>query len=189
MPVVRRLGIVSVFLDKLYYACAALAGLCLISICGLMMVMSVGREIRINVPAGNEFCGWLCASMATLGLAYGLKHGDIVRVGLLVERFDGRARQAIEILCLIIGTLFTAALAWYAVDLVHDAWRFNEKDPGVVPMPIWIPKAPFAFGAVVLFLAFFEDLVGALRGIRPSYWKDPPKTQEEVIERAASSAV
>ncbi len=186
---VRRLGPLSPVLDRLYLACAALAGLCLISICVLMMVMSVGREVAINVRGGDDIGGWLCASMATLGLAYGFKNGDIVRVGLLIERFEGRVRHAMEIACLVVGTLFTGALAWYAVDLVHDSWRFGERATGILTTPIWIPKIPFAFGATMLALAFVEELVGALRGIRPSYWKDPPKTQEEVIEMAASSAV
>jgi len=41
------------FLDALYWVCGALAGLMLVAICIVMMLMSVGREVGINLKGGD----------------------------------------------------------------------------------------------------------------------------------------
>ena len=60
---------------------------------------------------------------------------------------------------------------------------------GVVPAPLWIPQLGYCLGLVLLAIAFVDELVHVIRGNKPRYEKEPPKTAEEVIERAASSAV
>ena len=40
------------------------------SIFVLMMVLSVGRPIGLNIPAGDDFVSWCMAAMAFLGLAH-----------------------------------------------------------------------------------------------------------------------
>ena len=41
----------------------------------------------------------------------------------------------------------------------------------------------------ILAIAFIDELILVLRGNKPSYHKEPPKTPEEVLERALASAV
>ncbi len=53
-------------LDGLYLLAGWLAGLFLIAIFVLMMMLSVGREIRFNIPAGDDFVSWCMAAMALL---------------------------------------------------------------------------------------------------------------------------
>lgn len=180
-------GTARVLLDGLYMGCGIVAGLFLVLICVLMMLISVGREVGFNVPAGDDITGWLCAASFALGLAHTFKNGDVVRVGLLVEKLDGRARLWVEAACLAFGTLCTGALAWYCIDLVADSIEFNERAQGVLPIPMWIPQSAVAVGCAVQFVAFADELVRTLGGHRPAYAKDEPKTVEEVLERAASS--
>ena len=58
-----------------------------------MMFMSVGRQFGLNIPAGDDFASWCMAAMAFLGLAHTFKHGEIIRVGILLERLTGRKRM------------------------------------------------------------------------------------------------
>lgn len=60
---------IRVFLDRLYLFSGYLAGLFLIAIFVLMMVLSAGRPIGINIPAGDDFISWCMAATAFLGLA------------------------------------------------------------------------------------------------------------------------
>jgi TRAP-type C4-dicarboxylate transport system permease small subunit len=175
-------------LDGLYLATGWLAGLFLIAVCVLMLILSVGREVGINLRSGDDLTAWSCAAMAALGLAHTFKSGEMVRVGLLIEGLKGRARVWAELAVLALGSLLVGAFAYYACDLVWDSYRFNERAQGVLPVPMWIPQLGMAAGAVVLFVAFLDELVRVASGLRPSYVKDPPKTIEEVIERAAQSA-
>ena len=53
-----------------------------------MMVMSVGRQFALNIPAGDDFASWCMAAMAFLGLAHTFKRGEMIRVGLLLELLE-----------------------------------------------------------------------------------------------------
>jgi TRAP-type C4-dicarboxylate transport system permease small subunit len=80
------------FLDGLYLAAGYLAGVFLVAIFVLMMALSVGREIDLNIPAGDDFVSWCMAAMAFLGLAHTFRHGEMIRVGLIIDLFQGRKR-------------------------------------------------------------------------------------------------
>jgi TRAP-type C4-dicarboxylate transport system permease small subunit len=173
-------------LHALYLACGWVAGFLLVLICVLMLLMSVGREVGINIRGGDEICGWASTACFALGLAYTFKQGEMVRVGILVERFEGDARRWAEAGCLVIGCILTGWIAWFCSDFVYDAYRFKDVTPGMLVLPLWIVQFPLAFGTTVQFIAFVEQLVITVLGYKPDYAKDPPKTAEEVLERAAS---
>lgn len=177
-------------LDGLYLSSGYLAGLFLVAIFILMMVMSVGRLVQINLPDGDLFVAWSMAATAFLGLAHTFKSGEMIRVGLLIDRVRGPARWSFEIVSLVVGVAFIGFFAWHALSFVRDSWRFNDMAQGVIPnIPIWIPQLGFTVGLVILFVALLDELVHVARGGTPRYEKPPPASAEEVIERAVQSAV
>ncbi|MDB5512061.1 MAG: C4-dicarboxylate transporter permease [Enterovirga sp.] len=176
-------------LDGLYLASGWLAGLFLIAILVLMMALSLGREIGMNIPAGDDFTSWCMAAMAFLGLAHTFKAGDMIRVGLVIDKLQGRPRWFFEILSLGIGTAFVGYFAWYAAVMTWQSYAFSDMAQGVVPVPLWIPQLGFSGGLVILFVAFVDELVHVLAGGTPRYEKPPPQTAEEVVQRAIESGV
>ena len=42
---------------------------------------------------------------------------------------------------------------------------------------------------MILFIAFADELVRVLSGLKPSYERPPPATAEQVVERAIESGV
>ena len=176
-------------LDALYLAAGWAAGGFLIAIFFLMMGLSVGREIGLNIPAGDEFASWCMAAMAFLGLAHTFKSGEMIRVGLMIDRFHGRNRRALELFALTVGVGFVGFFAWHAVQLTFDSYRFNDMSQGVIAVPLWIPQLGYATGLVILFVAFVDEFVHVLRGGDPRYEKPPATTPEEIIERAMQSGV
>jgi TRAP-type C4-dicarboxylate transport system permease small subunit len=178
-----------VFLDRLYLASGWLAGLFMLAIFVLMMLLSAGREFALNIPAGDDFVSWCMAAMAFLGLAHTFRSGEMIRVGLLIDRFAGRKRWFIEIAALIVGCGGVGFFAWYAVRMTWDSWRFADISQGVVAVPLWIPQIGYSGGLVILFIAFVDELVHVLRGNLPRYEKPKPETAEEVVERAIQSGV
>ena len=42
---------------------------------------------------------------------------------------------------------------------------------------------------MILFIAIVDELIHVARGNKPRYEKEPPKTTEEIIERAVQSGV
>ncbi|MBN9084796.1 MAG: C4-dicarboxylate ABC transporter permease [Rhizobiales bacterium 62-17] len=177
------------FLDGLYLGAGVLAGVFLIIIFALMMVMSVGREIGLNIPAGDDFASWCMAAMAFLGLAYTFRSGEMIRVGLLIDRFEGRRRWFFEMFALILGVGFSVFFAIHAAKLTWESWRFNDMAQGVLAIPLWIPQLGYAGGLIILAIAMVDELVHVARGGDPRYEKPKPQTAEEAVQRAIESAV
>jgi TRAP-type C4-dicarboxylate transport system permease small subunit len=173
-------------LDGLYLFSGYLAGLFLLAIFVLMMLLSVGRLVRLNIPDGDLFVSWSMAATAFLGLAHTFKSGEMIRVGLLIDRFRGPTRWWFEMVSLVLGLGFIGFFAWHAALFVRDSWRFDDMATGVIPgIPIWIPQLGYAGGLVILFVAFLDELVHVARGGAPRYEKPPPTSAEEVVARAA----
>jgi TRAP-type C4-dicarboxylate transport system permease small subunit len=176
-------------IDGLYRICGYLAGLFLLVIFLLMVGLALGREVGFNIPAGDDFAAWSMAALAFLGLAYTFKAGEVIRVGLVLDRLRGRARRAVEIGCLLVGTATVGYFAWYALSMTYDSYRFNDMAQGVLAVPLWIPQLGYSVGLAVLALAFLDELAHVLSGHAPRYEKPPPATPEEVVERAAESGI
>lgn len=176
-------------LDGLYLGAGWLAGLFMLAIFVLMMLLSVGRIVGFNIPAGDDFVAWCMAASAFLGLAHTFRSGELIRVGLITDHLKGRAKRGVEFLCLVIGVGSVGFFAWNAVVLTWDSFRFNDISQGVVAVPLWIPQLGYSGGLVILFVAFVDEFVHALRGGEPRYEKPPPSSAEEVVERAMQSGV
>lgn len=176
-------------LDGLYLVAGWLSGLFLIAILLLMMALSIGREIGVNVKSGDDITAWCMASMAFLGLAHTFKSGEMIRVGLLTDRLTGKAKYAAELFSLVMAAVITGYFAWQVVLMTYTSWLIDDMSTGVLVIPLWIPQTGFAAGLVILFIAVVDELVHVLAGNKPRYEKEPPKTAEEAIERAAASGV
>jgi len=182
-------GVLRRLLDGLYLLSGYLAGCFLLAIFLMMLALSGGRQVGINVTSGDDIASWCMASMAFLGLAHTFKSGEMIRVGLLTERLSGRTRWLTELFALLLAALFIGFFAWHAVDLIITSLRLNDTSTGVLVIPLWIPQLGFTGGLIILFIAIVDELVHVARGNKPRYEKDPPKTAEEVVERAISSGV
>src|ERR1700752_2550542 len=116
---------IRLFLDLLFLFSGYLAGLFLIAIFVLMMVLSAGRPVGINIPAGDDFISWCMAATDFLALAHTFRHGEMIRVGLLIDRFGGKVRPYVEIFALLVGVGFIGFFALYAVVMTWQSWKFS----------------------------------------------------------------
>jgi TRAP-type C4-dicarboxylate transport system permease small subunit len=181
-------AMIRTFLDRLYLLSGYLAGVFLIAIFLLMMALSAGREVGVNVKSGDDIASWCMAAMAFLALAHTFKSGDMIRVGLLTDRLRGRTKWLFEMFALVMGASFIGFFAWHAVALAYTSWLLNDMSTGVLVVPLWIPQLGYCLGLVILFIAFLDELVHVARGGRPRYAK-PPTTAEERVERAIQEGV
>jgi TRAP-type C4-dicarboxylate transport system permease small subunit len=175
-------------LDQLYLYAGYAAGGFLVLIFLLMMGLSLGRQVGVNIPAGDDFASWCMAAMAFLGLAHTFRKGEMIRVGLLLEQLTGKKSWAMDILALTVATAFVLYFAWYAVAMTWDSYRFNDMAQGVLAIPLWIPQLGYCGGLVILAIALVDELIFVMQGNRPRYEKEPPATPDEFVERVASGA-
>ena len=157
------------FLDRLYTGSGVLAALCVFGIFALMLAQAFGREGGILVRGADDIVSWLCAASAFLALGHTFRHGELVRVGLWLERLGPRARRMMEIWALTVTALFGAYMLWSVSRFVYESWKFNEVAQGLIKVPIWIPQMSFLIGVVIFFIAVLDELVTVLRNEKPSY--------------------
>ena len=71
---------------------------------------------------------------------------------------------------LFAGLMFAAALAalfaYYSVKLSINSYQFNDVSTGNDATPLWIPQISMGLGAVILLIAFIDELVLELLGKR-----------------------
>lgn len=157
------------FLDTLYLAAGALAALCILTICVLMIGQSVLREFGVRTGATNDVVAWLCAASAFLAMAHAFKHGDFVRVSLLLEKVSPRVRRTLELASLAIACVAIGYLAWWATRFTYESWEFNDMANGLLALPLWIPQTTFMVGSWLFFIAVLDEMVLVARGARPTY--------------------
>ena len=158
------------FLDGLYDAAGALSGVCLIVLFSTVLAQVAGRELGYLVPGADSVAAWLCAASAFFALAHTFKRGELMQVGLLLDHLSPAALRRFEIAALAVAVLFSAFMAWAAVVYTWQSWRTNElPQSGTLALPLWIPQSSFALGALLLAVAFVDDLLLSLRGEVPAY--------------------
>lgn len=167
--VARKEGLMRKFLDRLYLAAAGLAALCVLAICVLMIGQSILREFGVKTGATNDVVAWLCAAAAFLAMAQAFKHGDFVRVTLLLEKMSVPVRRAFEIMSLAIACFAIGYLAWWATRFAWESWQFNDMANGLLAIPLWIPQTTFVAGAWLFFIAVLDEMILVARGARPTY--------------------
>ena len=160
------------FLDRLYYASGALGALFILALCALMIAQSVLREFGVRTGAVNDVVAWFCAAASFFSMAHAFKHGDFVRVTLLIDSLPEAWRKRFEIAALLVGNIAVAYLAWWACKFTNESWEFNEVAQGLLPLPLWIPQLSFALGSVLLWIALFDELILVLKGQTPTYVRE-----------------
>jgi TRAP-type C4-dicarboxylate transport system permease small subunit len=157
------------FLDRLYDASGALAALCLVGIFLVMLAQSFGREAGIFFRGADDIVAWLCAATAFLALGHTFRHGELVRVGLWLDKLNVRGRWLAELFALGLTSAFVAYMLWAVLRFVYESWKFNEVAQGLIKVPIWIPQLCFVLGVSIFFVAVLDELVRVLRKEKPTY--------------------
>jgi TRAP-type C4-dicarboxylate transport system permease small subunit len=134
-----------------------------------MLAQAGMREAGLLLRGADDIVGWLCAASAFLALGYSFRHGEHVRVGLLLERLGPRWRRRAELAALAAALVVVACILWAAASFVYESWQFNEVAQGLIRIPIWIPQMSFVLGALIFFVAVLDDLVTLAAGRTPAY--------------------
>lgn len=156
-------------LDWVFHLAGVLSAVLLAAIAVLTFLQIVGRMLGFLISTGAEFAGFCMAGSIFLALAWTLRSGGHIRVNLFVQRLPEGARRVGEIWCLGIAVLSVGLFAWSSVRMTWDSYRFGDVSVGMVPVPLWIPQTAMAAGAILLGVAFIEQLVLVLLGRTPTY--------------------
>lgn len=168
-------------LDRLYDLSGALAAAFLVAIAGIVLAQVMcnvvdwlaerlaGGPIGLLIPSYADFAGYFLVAATFFALAHSFRKGALIRVNLLLLRLPQAWRRAAELLCSGLAALIAAYLGWYVGLLTYDAWRFGDLSSGLVPIPLWIPRAGMTAGIAALLVACLDSFVEAALGRTPGH--------------------
>ena len=153
-------------LDRLYDASAALGAVAMVLLLAMVLLSIFSRQVGFNVAGIDAYAGYMMAAAGFLALAHTLKRGEHIRVTLLLGALRGGAHRALEIWALAAATLLALLFAGYSCKLAWQSHAFHDISTSNDATPLWLPQLSMAIGAVVLAIAFVDELVLELRGRR-----------------------
>ena len=118
------------------------------------------------------------AGAGFLSLAHTLKRGEHIRVTLLLSKLTGRAKHGMEVWSLAAASALAGLFAWDSIKLSVNSFQVNDMSTSNDATPLWIPQISMALGALILFIAFMDDLVLEVRGKRVQRTSDEPLRNE-----------
>jgi TRAP-type C4-dicarboxylate transport system permease small subunit len=163
------------FLDTLYTLSGALAALSILLIT-IVVILQVAfsiitrlrlSEAALTIPSYADISGYLLASSSFLALAYALTRGGHIRVTLVLNAAGPRIRHAADLFSLAVCGAISAAAVWYMANLNYQSFRFGDKSPGILAIPIWIAQIPLTLGLAVLTIAFIDLFMRTLTSGEP----------------------
>jgi TRAP-type C4-dicarboxylate transport system permease small subunit len=153
-------------LDGLFDGAAVLAAVLLVGVLVMVLLSILGRQFNFHVPGTDAYAGYLMAGSGFLALAHTLKRGEHIRVTLLLGALSGGWKKALELWALGFASLLSGMFAFYSCKLAWQSNSFRDISTASDATPLWIPQIGMAAGAVILAIAFLDELVLELRGQR-----------------------
>ncbi len=153
-------------LDWLYLGSAWLAALCMVGVLSMVLLSIVSRLMSFYVPGTDAYAGYAMAGAGFLALAHTLKHGEHIRVTLIISRFAGKTRKGLELWALSVSALMAGVLCFYAWRLAWQSRLFHDISTSADATPLWIPQIMMGVGTTVLLIALLDEWVLELMGRR-----------------------
>lgn len=156
-------------LDALYAASAGLAALSLFTIFLVMMAQVGLRETNRQLPGADDLSAYLCVATTFFALGATFKRGELIRVGMVLDRLGPATRRVMELVVLALAAVLIAYIVFWTAQDVMFSWEIEEVAQGTVPFPLWIPKLAMPLGSGILLIAILDEFVAVIRGEIPSY--------------------
>ena len=153
-------------LDGLFDCAAWGAAVLMVGTLVMVVLGMLDRYVSISFRGTDMYAGYCMAGAGFLALAHTLKKNEHIRVTLLLNALPAGPKRAMEIWSLCAAVFLSGLFCYYSIRLSYQSWDFNDISTGNDATPLWIPQIGMALGTLVLLIAFVDELVLELRGLR-----------------------
>jgi TRAP-type C4-dicarboxylate transport system permease small subunit len=153
-------------LDLLYDSAAWLAAIFMIGTLVSVLAGVLDRQFAWSLRGTDMYAGYCMAASGFLALAHTLKKGEHIRVTLLLNSLKGKAKHGLEIWALAAACALSMLFAYYSVKLSINSYQYHDISTGNDATPLWIPQISMGVGAVILMIAFIDELMLEIMGLR-----------------------
>jgi TRAP-type C4-dicarboxylate transport system permease small subunit len=152
----------SKLVPNFYKTLMLLACLSMVAAFGTIMLGVVARLARWDIPGLDGYAGFSIAAALFLALPQTFRHGDHIRVTLILDKLPARARAAMEFGCLTAGLALSLCLAWFACRIVWISYITHDVSASADATPLWIPQLSMALGCLGFAVAFADAFLARL---------------------------
>lgn len=114
----------------------------------------------------EEYTGYLMAGLTYLALAYTLKEDGHIRMTFIFHALSKRGGILIEIICLIIGLLFSVLLTYITFGLFWDSVLSRTRAMSISETPLAIPQFFLPLGSFLMALQFVSETVKRFKALK-----------------------
>lgn len=155
--------------EKVTDATGIFAAYLLVPMVIVFLIEIIARNV-FNSPTKWAFgtCFILGGIAAVLGLAYGMKHGAMVRIDVIHSRLSEKSRCILDLI--LFATLFlplTIGGSWLCLSKAISSVMVLEKiSSGSWMPPIWPTKIAMAYGMILLTLQGTVEIIKLIQKLR-----------------------
>ena len=147
------------FLKSIYKFSGYIAAVFLILVAIFILTGISSRIFGFYIRGLAEYSGYSMAASSFFALAYTFNEKAHIRITLFLEKFENKKKRFLEIWCLLIGSFFSAFMAYYFIKMVIISIKFEERSEGADEILIWIPQVSVAIGSFIFFICVFHHLI------------------------------
>jgi TRAP-type C4-dicarboxylate transport system permease small subunit len=192
VPTIRKLdGMLAAIVGAL----ALVAGWGLLALTLLICVEVLGRKLLgIATQGADEIGGYVLAIVSTIGFSYGLYRKAHIRIDMVVRHLPLVCRALADVAALLTLNVFVWVLAWRAVLVAGDSWRYHAVAPTPLYTPLIIPQGLWMLAMLIFGLVALIQLTRALARIARGEWHEASlefgvrELEEEVAEEVDLAA-
>ncbi len=151
-----------------YKLLLVLACLSMVTAFSVIVLGVAAREFLWDIPGLDAYAGYAIAATLFLALPETLRHGDHIRVSMVLQKLPARAKLVLEYWCLGAAVVLSAYFAWFAARMAWISYAFHDVSSAADVTPLWIPQTLMVLGSIGFALAFVDALVSRLQG-RPFF--------------------
>jgi TRAP-type C4-dicarboxylate transport system permease small subunit len=151
-----------------YKLLLALSGVAMVASFGVIMLGVAARKFLWDIPGLDAYAGYCIAATLFLALPATLRHGDHIRVSMVLQKLPPRVLHIFEYGCLATASALTIFFACYAARMVWQSFVYHDISPAADVTPLWIPQLFMLLGCIGFAVAFIDALVSRIQG-RPFF--------------------
>ena len=159
-------------MDKLvknfYNFLLVLSGLAMVAGFGIITLGVASRQFLWHVPGLDAYAGYAIAAVLFLALPAALRHGDHIRVTMILSKLPPRILNIFEYWCLTAASVLSIYFAYCAGRLVWQSHTYHDVSAGADVTPLWVPQFLMFLGCIGLAVAFVDALISRIQG-RPFF--------------------
>lgn len=145
-----------------------LSGVAMVATFVIIVLQVAARQFHWEFYGLDAYAGYAIAAALFLALPASLRHGDHIRVTMVISKLSPRVLNIFEYWCLVAASVLSSYFAFYAGRLVWQSHSYHDISAGPDLTPLWIPQVLMLLGSIGLAVAFIDALISRIQG-RPFF--------------------